>query len=403
MSLLKKNNSDFIFKIAIFLLPFENFFFAPSSGWATLTPIVLFLYLLLNFNKIIDCIKKYKKIILFFAIGLIISFINYIFVGFRLINLINTLITLGLGFTILFSFDIYYSKNKSINSLINLVFISYLISFSFGLLEFLTIKFKINEIFSIFAFIFKRDYLSFNRVQYFFTEPSFIGMHLFGILLPLYFICKKKKILYLIILFSLSAVVFGSGVRILLDICIVGFILLIYYFISNKKYKYLIIMPFILILSFIFLYNNNYRFKQIANKGIYADGSLATRYFRIQSSIYGYLEKPIHVMFGYGLGNSLIPLSDGYDIAIKTYKSTYLDEVKGLGNSNFNDDAVSYCLYIRFVSEFGLFMLLIALIYIYIITKRSGFKYKYPYLIITLYLYVLFYSFLTSLILIIYL
>ena len=44
----KTFNSDIIFYIAIFLLPFENFFFAPSSGWATITPIILAIYILLN-------------------------------------------------------------------------------------------------------------------------------------------------------------------------------------------------------------------------------------------------------------------------------------------------------------------------------------------------------------------
>ena len=38
--------SNVIFEIAIALLPFENFFFAPSSGWATITPIILALYIL---------------------------------------------------------------------------------------------------------------------------------------------------------------------------------------------------------------------------------------------------------------------------------------------------------------------------------------------------------------------
>ena len=393
MKKIEKIDSDIIFKIAVCLLPFENFFFAPSSGWATISPIILFIYILLNYKRTFECINRHKKILIFFLIGIILSFIDYIFVGCKLINIINTLIPLGLGFTVFYSFDIYYSKNKSINSLIKPIYIAYLISLIIGIIEFITISWNIDILYSLFDLIFKRNYLELNRVQYFFTEPSFIGMHLFGILLPIYFITKNKKIIYLIIAFSISAIVFSSGVRILLDICVVGFILLIYYLISKKKYKFLFSIPVVIILSLLFLYNNNYRVKQIIDNGIYADGSLATRYFRIQSSTYGYLEEPIQTVFGYGMGNSLIPLRNGYDKAIKTYKSDYLDEVVGLADKNFNDDSVSYCLYIRFISEFGLIMFIIAIMYLLKITKNSNLKYKYPYLLITLYLYLQFESY----------
>lgn len=393
MKNLKKIDNDIIFKIAIFLLPFENFFFAPSSGWATLTPIILFVYILLNLKEMITCIKKHKKILIFFIIGILLSFIDYIFAGYNFKNTINSLIPLGLGFTIFCSFDIYYSKNRTINKLIKPLCIAYSLSLIIGIIEFITIKGNIRFLYEFFDLIFKRNYLELDRIQFFFTEPSFIGMHLFGVLLPIYFISKNKRIMYLIIAFGISSIIFSSGVRILLDICVVGVILLVYYLISRKKYKLLLLIPVVFIASILFLYNSNYRVKQIIDNGIYADGSLATRYFRIQSTVYGYVEDPVQTIFGYGLGNSIVPLRAGYDKAIKTYKSTYLDEVIGLGDQNFSDDSVSYCLYTRFISEFGIIMFIIAIVYVLKITKNSEFKYKYPYLLITLYLYIQFESY----------
>lgn len=53
---------DIIFKIGIFLLPFENFFFAPSSGWATISPLVFVIYILLIFKMAIKGIYKYRFI-----------------------------------------------------------------------------------------------------------------------------------------------------------------------------------------------------------------------------------------------------------------------------------------------------------------------------------------------------
>lgn len=386
-------NKDMIFYIAIFLLPFENFCIAPSSGWATITPIILALYIILEFKIFFKEILKFKKVIIFFSCAMLLTVLNYFYLGFKIANTVNALISLGLGFVSLFSFDIYYNKNKEIGTIIKILIVSYVISIFIGILQYITIKFNIEFLYNFFNLIFKRDYLQYNRIQFFFTEPSFIGMHIFGVLLPAYFISKNKKVLSLIIVFCVLSFVFSSGVRILLDICIIGIILLFEYLIKNKKIKLLIIIPILGIIALGILYTTNYRVRQILDKGIYADGSLATRYFRIQSSVYGYTKKPGNLLLGYGLGNALIPLQDGYEDAIVTYKSTYMDEVGGLNNPNIVEDSVSYCLYIRFISEFGLILFIIAMAYIISITKNSTFNYKYSYLLITLYLYLQFESY----------
>lgn len=387
-------NTNLIFYLAIFLVPFENFKFAPSAGWATLTPIILALYIVLNFKVFIKEILNFKKFILFFVGAIILTTINYCVVGFKIVNTINAMISIGLGFVSLFSFDIFYKENnKQFNNVIKILLISYTISFLVGLLQYVAIRYNIEVVYNFFECIFKRNYLQYNRVQYFFTEPSFIGMHIFGILLPAYFISKNKKIVALISTYCISAFIFGSGVRVLLDICVVGIILLFGYLMRNKKFKYILVIPLVAIISITVLYSSNYRIKEIIDKGIYADGSLATRYFRIQSSVYGYFKKPLNFLFGYGIGNSLLPLRDGYDDAIVTYKSDYMDEVGGLNDPELVEDSVSYCLYTRFISEFGLIFYVIALAYIIKITRNSTFNYKYSYLLITLYLYLQFESY----------
>ena len=101
----------------------------------------------------------------------------------------------------------------------------------------------------------------------------------------------------------------------------------------------------------------------------------------------------LNAFFGYGLGNSLIPLRSGYDDAMSEYKSTYLKEMLELSAPDFNNDSVSYCLYIRFISEFGIILLFALFIYIKKLVKNSQFKYKWELLFITLYLYVQFESY----------
>lgn len=394
---MKKINSDIFFKIAIFFLPFENFFFAPSAGWAAISPIILALYLVLNLKTLGKSIAKFHKITFFFLIGIIITSLNWLMVDVSFSNYLNTLISLGLGLICLFSISVFYEKNKDnlqeeITKIVRIMLISYMISLICGIIEYIAIKYSVSSLYNFFAFLFKRNYLRYNRIQFMFTEPSFIGMHLFGVLLPMYFLTKNKKLLILIISFSIASIAFSSGLRIILDVLIVSLILLYYYLYKNKKYFLMFFIPIFGIILFAGAYNYNYRIRQIYDKGIYADGSLASRYFRINASIKGYKNNPFHFLIGYGMGNSLKPLRSGYTEAVAEYKSNYLTEVIELGDLKYNDDSVSYCLYIRLISEYGFILFVVLILYLYRITKESNFKYKWPYLLIILYLYLQFES-----------
>jgi len=391
----KKIDSDLIFLIGVFLLPFENFFFAPSAGWATITPIIFAIYIIfnINFKLIKEQIKNFRKFGLFLIVIIIFNILAYLKVGLDVKNLINATISIGLGFVNICSMFIYYEKNKNLNKIINMVLISYSITLLFGVLEYLTIKLEINSLYKFFDIIFKRNYMNNDRVQFFFTEPSFIGMHLFGILLPLYMFSKNKNILKLIVIYVAASLIFQSGLRIMIDACAIASIFIIYEVIKKKKYIWLIIIPSILILVFEIGYITNERIQKIARAGIYADGSMSSRYFRIKSSIYGYRNQFPQALIGYGLGNSLIPLRSGYDQAYEEYMSPYLDEMLQLGDPDFNDDSVTYCIYIRLASEFGILFLGVVMYYLIKITKQSSFKYKWPYLLVNLYIYLQFESY----------
>lgn len=393
LKLIKSITDESIFKLAIIMLPFENFFFAPSKGWAAISPIILFIYMIINYKCVLEYIKNYNKYIMIGLCVLIVNLFISIFTMFNIKHIVSVMIPIVLGITLLISFNIYYEKEKNIKKISKLLIRSYSIALIIGFIQFISIKLEINFMYEFFDFLFKRNYFKYNRIQFFFTEPSFIGMHLFGVLLPYYLFTKEKKIIYLIITFAISSIIFSSGVRVLLDIFIVSIILLISYMIRRKMVKQLLIIPIVGLCALTFMYNHNYRVKQIVEKGIYADGSLASRYFRIQSSIYGYLKNPIQTLVGFGIGNSIVPIRDGYALAKEQYKSTYIKEVNDLGNPNYYDDSVSYCLYIRFISEFGLIIFILVLKWLIDITKNSKIKYKYEYLLITLYLYLQFESY----------
>ena len=424
---LAKHDFDLLFYFAIFSLPFENLFFAPSSGWATITPILLFLYAYLNLVYFKEFLKRSQPIILFFMVFCILGTVTAVHFHGRFDDYLAAYVPLVLGFSTLVSILTFYAKNRQdlkpkLNVIVTLLVCSYLAVMLIGLVEFITIKYDLKPFAEFFAGIFKRNYLDKNRVQFFFTEPSFIGMHLFGVLMPLFFITKRFELIILMIMFSFEAIFFGSGVRIILDFLIIGSLASIYYIRRLKKWLLIPIFFASLLIIVTVITTINSRFQKIffgflerpvetvnfcdleENKeseeclklarraGVDSDGSFASRIFRIKASMYGYSKSPFGFLTGFGLGNAIYPVRLGHAESKKTYKSTYLKEVNDLANPNYHDDSVSYCLYIRIISEFGVFALLISLIYLVLLAKKSQLDYRYVFLLSILYLYLQFES-----------
>lgn len=385
---------DCIFNVAIALLPFDNLFFAPSVGWATITPIILFIYILFNIKYTINVIKKYSILFIIFIIMILFSAFDFLICEMHISSIIDTISTLFLGISSLIAFEIYFvSKKNRINPIIKILVVSYTISLIIGWIQFFAIKFEITTLFNLFDIISKRNYMWSERVQFTFTEPSFIGMHIFGVLLPLYFVTREKKILKIMLCFVISNIIFDSSLRFIIDSTVILSIFLTLYLIRKKRILTLIVATILIIFSVRMIYISNDRINSIINKGIYADNSLAARYFRIMSSIYGYFNEPSRFIFGYGMGNSILPMKSGYIQALYLYNSNYTGEIEQIINPNNFDSNASFCLYTRMISEYGIIIFVLIGIYFYKLVARSNFQYKYEFLLVFLYLYLQFDSF----------
>lgn len=388
-----KSWTNIFFKAGVLLLPFENFFFAPSTGWATISPILFLAYVFFNLPQVLSLAKKHiSKIILFLASITLLEILNICLIGFNMDSFIGSSISLVLGLSCFLSFLIFYRNNQSLKGVVNLLLIGYSTALIIGVVQWLAVQFNIDSIMNFFDLISKRNYLLHHRIQFMFTEPSFIGMHLFGILLPIYLVTKDKRLLYLTIIFIIAAIAFSSGIRVIMDTAIVAGIFLVSRAVRRKQFRYILLIAGA-ILGFMFIYNSNTRLQSIIDNGIYADGSLASRYYRINASVQGYLQDFPQVVFGYGIGNSIVPIQSGSPIAQSTYQSKYLREVRELENVDYNDESASYCLYTRIVSEFGLLFFVVLLFYLLKITKKSNFPYKWEYFATTIYLYIQFESY----------
>jgi len=104
--------SDWFFLLGVFLFPFDNLSFAPSYGWATISPFFFLIYLLLNINKILQLIKEKRLgiIIPILLFSLFIAFLNGI-----TSEIIDTVGTMVLGGSFYLSLFVYFDKQKKMS------------------------------------------------------------------------------------------------------------------------------------------------------------------------------------------------------------------------------------------------------------------------------------------------
>lgn len=381
--MLSKKFDTFLFLLGVFLIPFDNLAIAPSNGWATVAPIIFFLYALLN----VRYIRPRKEIVLSCLMVILICLINFLRYAPVFENVVSVLETLILGVSFYFAMKVFFlEKNNKADLFLKTILISYSIAFVYGLFQVLNIA-PLNSLMSL---IEKRHY---DRLSFSFTEPSFISMHIYGILLPLTIIFKDnkkytKKNMILIALFVLLTIALGSSGRMLLDTLIIFLLYFLTEFyrgwLTNRKIFFsfgFVGLGFLLIFAF----RNSERMDAIFTQGVYYDASLASRYFRIQAIFYGLIEKPLNFLFGFGAGNTFYPFNLGYSFSLSQYTNSYTYEVIGLYGTT---EAQFFCGHLRLIAEFGL------LIYIYILFKLFKFKGKNVFfLLLTFYLYIQFDSY----------
>ena len=171
---------NIIFKLAVFLVPFDNLFFAPSAGWATISPFLFFIYVFFNIKYLRKVISLEINKVIFIGFCFIYSLFLYLFNGINISNVIDSLVTILLGIIFYFALIIRYKllgndKNKDLKILLT----GYTLSFFYGVIKYIALEFNLSFILSFYNAIEKRYY---DRVAFSFTEPSFISIHIFGMI-----------------------------------------------------------------------------------------------------------------------------------------------------------------------------------------------------------------------------
>ena len=382
--------SSLLFCLGLVFIPFDNLFFAPSSGWATVAPIIFALYVGLNLGEL-SSIKFNVKFAAVAAGVMALQLLNVVLYGLHFDSLIDALMTITLGFLFYVALIIRYEGKEGLfDHDAKVLFWAYAAAFAYGIAWFIIWN-LFPDLPSFFDLVEKRPY---RRLAFSFTEPSFISVHVFGVLmLYSYFVSDRKiakRLVGLGIAFIVFAVVANSGARVIVDAGVFVLLLLIGLTIRDSKHSVRnLLLWALLIVVVIVAVGSSSRLQAILAGGFSQDGSAATRLFKIQTMVYGFIREPLSALFGFGFGNMIIPLQLGYEDALAGYTNRYTYEVQQLGQM----DEVSWIasMPVRLGAEIGILVFLIATVAVFVAAKRKGVD---PLVIImTLWLYVQFDSY----------
>ena len=181
----------------------------------------------------------------------------------------------------------------------------------------LSIHLHIKPLTDYFAHLMYRQYINESSVwgggrpQFLFAEPSYIGMHLFGVLLPLMWLMRGRDRIYakrlrnLIVVYAIGAVLMQAGTRIVLDSVVALLVaIIVHNSWCDKKQRVRGIAQLLgaVMLGLLGVLADS-RLSSIAENGAEGDGSFFARIYQSLDPICGLLAHPWTVLTGYGAGN----------------------------------------------------------------------------------------------------
>lgn len=382
--------STLLFYAGLVAIPFDNLPFAPSSGWATIAPMIFFAYVCFNLPQLARVRFNVPLALGAFAV-VTLQCANIFVHGVTLDALLDALFTFVLGLFFYFALIIRYEQQKaSFNRDATVLYRAYLVAFAYGLVWLFADAFM-PSLLDWLNSIERRPY---SRLAFSFTEPSFISLHVFGVLfLYTYFVSDRKlvrKMLVLGGLFLLLAIVTRSSARGIVDAVVFLGLLLVRTTWVDRKHSARNIMLWVVIIGLgLAAVLSSSRIQSILLGGINTDGSMASRFFRIQAMFYGFAHDPLAMLFGYGPGNMIVPFQEGYDQAFATYTHSYVREVNYLGVATSIDNI--YSMPPRLISDLGLIVTIALTVLLVWGAKRK--KIDPCVVIMTLWLYIQFDSY----------
>ena len=393
--------TDIVLYAALALLPAGGTVFGLNMMyWSPISPVLFALYAVLNARHLPRVFGRYGALLAFPLALAAVSAYGWATVGFHPNTALRTLAALATGISCLIALDVAFRvKRLGWGAAVTVVAVAYWVSFGVGVLQFLAVHGLAPAVTWISRLTLERNYVP-NRVQFLFAEPSYIGMHLFGVLMPLHWLTRRKDMAVLTLVYAAGAAAMGVGVRILID----TFIALALWVVVTVDFRRVrnVVLGVVGVAvvgaggSAVML--TNARVQSMLSHGfVSGDFSALARLFRALAPIEAWIADIPHLLFGFGAGNLKDAIARGYQSAYDLLQARGNNpggngEIRLLATPPGDHYIFSMSAYIDFVTEFGLVMFaaLIALIIWHVTRCHAWNKTTICWMILLAYLYVQF-------------
>ncbi|MCI1650100.1 hypothetical protein [Bifidobacterium tibiigranuli] len=389
--------SDLLFYAALMLLPVDGTVAGiPLPYWTPLSPWLFLAYALVNARLLRTVARRYLPFVLFPLLLVLLSFYGWTTIGFHGWAAARSIGSVVLGLACLASLEIALRiKRLPWKPMVTVLVATYSCAFVVGAVQWAGVQWHVAGIRQFFARLMYRNYTG-ERPQFLFAEPSYIGMHLFGVLLPVYWLTRDRRVAVLVPVFAVGSLLMGAGTRIVIDSVVAGVLWLVASINFRRRGATIGAVAGVGAVAAgavaaVFL---NPRLNKLATDGLLnGDQSMSARIFHMLAPAWAWKHDLWHTLFGWGVGNISNAVRAGYWGARRWYDARgglVNGEIRGLENPP--TDAFTMSAYVSFITEFGaLAMLLVVLLVVALLTVNHAWnRTTVCWLVLVAYLYVQF-------------
>ena len=314
-----QDRSDLVLVAAIALLPVDGTvlgIYAPF--WTPISPWLFLLHAALNHRYLPMVYHRFRTFFWLPVLLMVLSVPGWLVFGFHTIAMLESLLGVLGALGCLASLDIALEcKRLDWRRLMHVLIAVYWLALAVGVVQWLAIQLDADCVVGYFKQLMARQYVDSDspwgggRPQFLFAEPSYIGMHLFGVLLPLMWMMRGRDTVYvrrlreLIVTFAFAAVLMGAGTRIVLDSLVALAIVVVertqWRELASRKRGVLAMVGVLVLGALSLLFDD--RLGSIAQEGMTGDGSFYARIWQSLGPLMGLLRHPWTLLTGYGAGN----------------------------------------------------------------------------------------------------
>ncbi|NEG88766.1 hypothetical protein [Bifidobacterium aerophilum] len=385
------DRSDALFYLALIVLPVDGTvlgLYAPF--WTPISPWLFLLYTAANWRELPRVYRRFRVWCLTPLVMVVLSALGWATVAFHPVPALTSLMAVVCAAACLTSLDIALrGKRLPWQDMVRTLIAAYWFAFAVGVVQWLAIRLDLGSVRTYFTHLMARPYGGLpsspwgsGRPQFLFAEPSYIGMHLFGVLLPLMWMMRGRDGIYrrrlrdLIVVFSVGAVVMGAGVRIILDSLVALVIVIVErtsWHAADQRRQGIAELCGVMVLGAASMALNG-RLNSIAANGMEGDGSFYARIWQSLAPLCGLLRQPIYLLTGYGAGNIADATHDGAAWSVHVLRTLRLDaNTPAAWYARMTPDTVwTMSAYTSFLTEYGLIGL--AVVIVLLIRHVSGLR-----------------------------